>query len=223
MRRKAGERGVSSDEDPSPESSWSGDVASAVVDWSEMSGSSSSSPPHAVEVSSSWRPQTAARDKNVGSSSRQAAHPVQEDQQTVRPCAAPSGTGATGSQSVAPHRVDPPRRSEERPAPTRQLYDGSNRPDSDSLQRRRSQVKSLDSASTSSTPQAAPAVVTYPRRWSHGCPCFPHPGWEPRTTSSRRWGRRVSPRADRGASSRRRGGRPKRSSPQAGGPETRSP
>jgi hypothetical protein len=31
-RRKAGERGVSSDEDPSPESSWSGDVASATVD-----------------------------------------------------------------------------------------------------------------------------------------------------------------------------------------------
>jgi hypothetical protein len=31
-RRKAGERGVSSDEDPSPESSWSGDVASAAVD-----------------------------------------------------------------------------------------------------------------------------------------------------------------------------------------------
>jgi hypothetical protein len=31
--RKAGERGVSSDEDPLPESSWSGDVASAAVDW----------------------------------------------------------------------------------------------------------------------------------------------------------------------------------------------
>jgi hypothetical protein len=30
--RKAGERGVSSDEDPLPESSWSGDVASAAVD-----------------------------------------------------------------------------------------------------------------------------------------------------------------------------------------------
>jgi hypothetical protein len=32
-RRKAGELGVSSDEDPSPEPSWSGDVASAAVDW----------------------------------------------------------------------------------------------------------------------------------------------------------------------------------------------
>jgi hypothetical protein len=39
-RRKAGELGVSSDEDPSPEPSWSGDVASTTVDWSNMSGSS---------------------------------------------------------------------------------------------------------------------------------------------------------------------------------------
>jgi hypothetical protein len=31
-RRKAGEQGVSSDEDPSPEPSWSSDVASAAVD-----------------------------------------------------------------------------------------------------------------------------------------------------------------------------------------------
>jgi hypothetical protein len=31
-RRKAGELGVSSDEDPLPEPSWSGDVASAAVD-----------------------------------------------------------------------------------------------------------------------------------------------------------------------------------------------
>jgi hypothetical protein len=39
-RRKAGEQGVSSDEDPSPEPSWSGDVASAAVDWSNMLRSS---------------------------------------------------------------------------------------------------------------------------------------------------------------------------------------
>jgi hypothetical protein len=43
-RRKAGELGVSSDEDPSPEPSWSGDVASAAVDWSNMSGSSCDAP-----------------------------------------------------------------------------------------------------------------------------------------------------------------------------------
>jgi hypothetical protein len=43
-RRKAGELGVSSDEDPSPEPSWRGDVASAAVDWSNMSGSSCDAP-----------------------------------------------------------------------------------------------------------------------------------------------------------------------------------
>jgi hypothetical protein len=52
-RRKAGELGISFDEDPSPEPSWSGDVASAAVDWSNMSGSSSSSPPCGTEVLSS--------------------------------------------------------------------------------------------------------------------------------------------------------------------------
>jgi hypothetical protein len=65
-RRKAGEQGVSSDEDPSLEPSWSGDVASATVDWSNMSGSSSSSPPRGVEVSSSRRPLAAGRDKTIG-------------------------------------------------------------------------------------------------------------------------------------------------------------
>jgi hypothetical protein len=75
-RRKVGEHGVSSNEDPSPEPSWSGNEASAAVDWSDMSGSSSSSPPRATEVSSSRRPQMAARDKNAGSSSRPAARPT---------------------------------------------------------------------------------------------------------------------------------------------------
>jgi hypothetical protein len=152
-RQKAGECGISSDEDPSPESSWSGDIASVAEDCSDMSGSSSSSPPHATEVSSSRRPQTAAHDKNVGSSSRQAAHPAREDQQMVRPRVAPSRTGASKSQRAAPRQAEPPRRSEERPAPIHQLYDGSDRPNSDSLQRRRSWGKSTDSESTPSTPQ----------------------------------------------------------------------
>jgi hypothetical protein len=75
-RQKAGELGVSSDEDPSPEPSWSGDVASAAIDWSNKLGSSSSSLPRGAEVSSSHRPQEARRDKTVGSSSRLAAPPV---------------------------------------------------------------------------------------------------------------------------------------------------
>jgi hypothetical protein len=35
-RRKAGEHDVSSKEDPSPKLSWSDDMASATVDWSDM-------------------------------------------------------------------------------------------------------------------------------------------------------------------------------------------
>jgi hypothetical protein len=35
-RRKAGELGISSDEEPSSEPSWSVDIASATVDWSDM-------------------------------------------------------------------------------------------------------------------------------------------------------------------------------------------
>jgi hypothetical protein len=57
---------------------------------------------------------------------------------------------------VPPRRqVNPPRWSEERPAPARQLFDGSDHPDSDSLQRHWSQARSIDSASTPSTPQEA--------------------------------------------------------------------
>jgi hypothetical protein len=88
-RQKAGERNISSNEDPSPEPSWSGDVASAAVDWSDMSGSSSSLPPRATKVSSSRQPRMAAHDKNVGSSSRPAARPAREDQRVVRPCVRP--------------------------------------------------------------------------------------------------------------------------------------
>jgi hypothetical protein len=116
-RRKAGELGVFSDEDPSPEPSWSGDVASAAVDWSDMSGSSSSSPPRGTEVSSSRQPQVVVGDKTVGSSSHQAARPAREDQRTVRPRVAPSGTGASESQRSAPRQADPRegRRSDRRP------------------------------------------------------------------------------------------------------------
>jgi hypothetical protein len=75
-RQKVGKLDVSSNEDPSPEPSWSGDVASAAVDWSNMLGSSSSSPPLGAEVSSSRQPQAAVCDKSASSSSRQAARPA---------------------------------------------------------------------------------------------------------------------------------------------------
>jgi hypothetical protein len=65
---RGGELGVSFDEDLLPEPSWSGDVANAVVDWSNMSRLSSLSPPRGAEVSSSRRPREAGHDKTVGSS-----------------------------------------------------------------------------------------------------------------------------------------------------------
>jgi hypothetical protein len=61
-RRKAGERDVSSDEDPSSEPAWSGDEPIAAVDWSDMLGSSTPSSPRVVEVTSSRRPKTATRE-----------------------------------------------------------------------------------------------------------------------------------------------------------------
>jgi hypothetical protein len=94
-RRKVRELSVSSDEDPSPEPSWSGDVASAAVDWSNMLGLSSSSPPRGTEVSSSRQPQETGRDNTVGSSSRQAARPAREDQRMVCPHVVPNGMGAS--------------------------------------------------------------------------------------------------------------------------------
>jgi hypothetical protein len=73
----------------------------------------------------------------------------------VRPRAVPSGAGASELQRSAPRQVNPPRRSEERLASARQLYDGSDHPDSDSLQRHRSRGRSSDSASTPSAPPVA--------------------------------------------------------------------
>jgi hypothetical protein len=78
----------------------------------------------------------------------------------VRPRMALSRTGASELQRVAPCQADPPRRSEERPAPVCQLFDGSDRPDLDSLQRRRSRAILTDSASTLSAPQAVDSGTT---------------------------------------------------------------
>jgi hypothetical protein len=68
---------------------------------------------------------------------------------------APSGTGASESRRAVPCQADPPRWSEERPTPVRQLFDGSDCLDSDSLLRHRSRAKSTDSASTLSARQVA--------------------------------------------------------------------
>jgi hypothetical protein len=101
-KRKAGERGVSSDEDLSPEPSWSGDVASAVVNWSNMLGSSLLSPPHGAEVSSSRRPRETGHDKTVGSSSRPAAPPARVGLRLTRSRTTASRTGTPKLQRSAP-------------------------------------------------------------------------------------------------------------------------
>jgi hypothetical protein len=71
--------------------------------------------------------------------------------------------GASEPQRPVPRSADLSRRSKERSAFAHQLYDGSDRRDSDSLQRRQSRGRSSDSASTPSAPPVAePSVV--PRR-----------------------------------------------------------
>jgi hypothetical protein len=126
----------------------------------------------------------------------------------------------------------PSRRSEEWPASACQLYDGSDRPDSDSLQRRRSRGKSSDSASTPSAPQeaepgAAPrclqsllirggGVSNVHMSLITGGGHSPTPGC--------RGGQGVSPpRAGEGACCCRQGGGPKQSSSRVGGLKARSP
>jgi hypothetical protein len=126
-----------------------------------MLGSSSSSVPRGVEVSSPHRPRAARRDKTVGSSSRPVAPPVQEDQWITRSRATPGRTGAPEPRRPTPCQADPPRRSKERPSSACQIYDGSECPDSDSLQRRRSRGRSSDLASAPTVqPVAEPSAAS---------------------------------------------------------------
>jgi soluble lytic murein transglycosylase-like protein len=92
-----------------------------------------SSPPRATKVTSSWRPQIAAREKNEGLSSRSAARPAREDRQVTRPCVVPSRRSTPEAWSDPPRRAIPPRRLEEQTTSSRHLFDGSDHPDADSL------------------------------------------------------------------------------------------
>jgi hypothetical protein len=76
---------------------------------------------------------------------------------------APSGTGAPRVAESPPRQADPPRRLEERPTPVRPLFDGSDHPDSNSLQRRQSRARSIDSASAPSALHEVDSSVA-PRR-----------------------------------------------------------
>jgi hypothetical protein len=93
-----------------------------------MSGSSMSSPPRATKVTSSRRPQSAAREKITGSSSCSAARPAREDQRVVRPRVAPSGPDAPEVRRGLSRRANPLRRSEEQPAPSCHLFDAETTP-----------------------------------------------------------------------------------------------
>jgi hypothetical protein len=169
-----------------------------------MSGSSTSSPPHATDVKLLQRPEIAACKKNAGSSSRSVAHPAREDQHATRPRMAPSGPSTSEARRDPPHQADLPKRSEEQVTPCRHIFNGSNRPDSDSLQRRPSWVKSTGSASTPSAPQEVDSGVA-PRRlqsliiWEPWTYKFPRRRRGPRTKPAHGEGRKVSPRAAGGA------------------------
>jgi hypothetical protein len=75
----------------------------------------------------------------------------------------PSDPRASEARRDPPCRADPPRQSEERATPCRHLFDGSDRPDSDPLQRRPSRARSIGSASTLSALQEADSSAA-PRR-----------------------------------------------------------
>jgi hypothetical protein len=81
----------------------------------------------------------------------------------TRSRATPGGTGAPEPRRPAPRQADPLRRSEERPSSARQIYDGSEHPNSNTLQRRRSRGRSSDSMSTTSAPPVAEPSAA-PRR-----------------------------------------------------------
>jgi hypothetical protein len=108
--------------------------------------------------------------------------------------------------------------------------DGSDHRDSDSLQRRQSRGRSLDSASTPSAPSvaepsAAPrrlAVFAYLGRRSPGCSCVPCHRRGPRFDPGYRGGRGVSPRANGGVVPPW-GGGSKRSSPPRRRPRSAQP
>jgi hypothetical protein len=162
-RQKEGERGVSPNEDSSPDPAWRGDEPSAAVDKSDMSGSSMQSPPRAVKVTSPRRLEPAAHEKSVGPRSWSVARPVREDQRATHSRTAPCGSGASEVWRDLPRRVDLPMRLEEPKPSPRHLLDGSDRLDMDSLQRHPSRVRTMSSASTLSALQGADSGAD-PRR-----------------------------------------------------------
>jgi hypothetical protein len=86
---------VSFNEDPSPPPVWSRNESSVAIDWSDMSGPPSPSPHRVVEVSSSWRPESATREKGAGSKSLSGACPTRQDQRVTHSHTALGGPHAS--------------------------------------------------------------------------------------------------------------------------------
>jgi hypothetical protein len=139
------------------------------------------------------------------------------------PAGGPSPVAPSGPSAPAP------RRSEERTTSTHHLLDGSDRPDTDSLQRRRSKARLTDSASTLSATQGEDSD-TVPWRLQSllirggGAPDVhvsltagggqgpaPVGGWK------------ISPRAVGGAQCRHQGGGSRWAAPESGGTKRASP
>jgi hypothetical protein len=97
---------------------------------------------------------------------------------------APDGPGASEVRRDPPCRDDPPRRPVEHEPSPRHFFDGSDHPDSDSMQRHSSRARLMTSTSTPSAPQgdrlrrrpAAPLIFDHLGRRSPGRTCFP-PHW----------------------------------------------
>jgi hypothetical protein len=151
-------------------------------------------------VSSPRRPREAGHDKIVGSSSCSEAPSARVGRRSTRSRRVPSRTGAPELQRCAPCQTDPLRWSEERSVSVCQLYDGSDRPDSNSLQRRRSRGRSSDSATTPSAPPAAESSAAprclqslLIRGGGAGCSCAPCRRRGPWAKPGHCGGRRNSP------------------------------
>jgi hypothetical protein len=178
-----------------------------------MSGSSSSSPLHGAQVSSSRRPREAGRDKVVGSSSRPAGPPCPSGP-SVDPL--PYGAQRDGHSRAAKICAPPDRSLQEvggafgacPPALRRfrllELRLPAEAPVAGEVVRFDIDAKRDASGGTERCP-AASAVVAHPGWQGPGCSCAPYCRQGPWSNPDRSGGRRDSPRANGGGCCCRRG------------------
>jgi hypothetical protein len=175
-----------------------------------------------VEVSSSWRPESATREKGAGSKSLSGACPTRQDQRVTHSHTALGGPHASEGRRDPPRRDDPPKQPTEHEPSPRHLYDNSDHSDADSLRWCSSKVRSTPPASAPSAPQGADLSVP-----PAAPPIFNHPGRQgPDVHVSLSWrgsgadlyrggGWEDSPRAIKGAKRQPRAGGGRWASPRA--------